>query len=113
MRLLVDEDVDVRIIGILKRLGHDARRVPSGTKNGAVIHLARREERVLLTRDADFTNGGLYPPSRHSGIIHIAIHPPWLERIVPPLTHFLKSVDAQETAGKLFILEDAGYHVFP
>ena len=113
MRLLVDEDVDVRIIGVLKRLGHDARRVPSGTKNGAVIQLARRETRVLLTRDADFTNVGLYPPSRCAGIIHIAIHPPWFENIVPPLTRLLKSVDAQDMAGTLIVLEATGYHALP
>ena len=37
MRFLIDEDVDVRLIGLLRRLGHEAKRVPSGAKNGAVI----------------------------------------------------------------------------
>ena len=113
MRFLVDEDVDIRIIGVLKRLGHDARRVPSGTTNGAVIRLAHREARVLLTRDADFTDVGLYPPSRYPGIIRIAIHPPRFERIVAPLTRLLKSVPDREVTGKTFVLEAAGYHQVP
>lgn len=110
MRFLVDEDVDVRIIGVLKRLGHDARRVPSGTTNGAVIRLAHRESRVLLTRDADFTDVGLYPPSRHRGIIRLAIHPPRLDRIVPVLTRLLKAVPERDVPGNTFVLEATGYH---
>ena len=113
MRLLIDEGVDVRVIGALKRLGHDARRVPSGTTNGAVIRLAQRERRVLVTRDSDFSNVLLYPPSRYQGIIHLAVHPPWLENMVPPLVSLLKSVSEDAFAGKTFVLEETGYRQFP
>lgn len=66
MRFLVDEDVDVRVIRVLKRLGHEAQRVPPGATNGTVIQLARRAGRVLLTRDSDFTNIALYPPPNYT-----------------------------------------------
>ena len=42
MRLLVDENVDVKIIGLLKKVGHDAVRTPAGTKNGAVSGWTRK-----------------------------------------------------------------------
>jgi len=113
MRLLIDEDVDVRVIRVLKRLGHEAKRVPSGTTNGAVIALARRERCVLVTRDADFTNLRLYPLSGSPGVIHLAIHPPWLEKIVPPLTRLLGSVATSQFIGAVFILEETGYHQLP
>jgi hypothetical protein len=113
MRFLVDEDVDVRVLSVLHRLGHEARRVPAGTTNGAVIQLPRRERRVLITRDADFTNVNRYPPGRSPGVTRLAIHPPWLKKIVPPLTRLLTSVAPVGFQGKVFVLEETGSHVFP
>ena len=111
MRFLIDEDVDVRVIRILKQLGHNARRVPSGTINGAVLRLAHKERRILITRDSDFTNIALYPPHRHSGIIHLSIHPPWLEKIAPALTRLLKSAAESDLACKVVVLEEGGYRI--
>ena len=114
MRFLVDEDVDVRVLALLKRLGHEGRRVPSGTTNGAVLRLALREHRVLITRDADFLNTALYPPARHAGIIHLAIHPPWFEKMAPVLTRFLHHVvSADRLDGKVVVLEPSGSHESP
>ena len=107
MQFLIDEDVDVRVIKVLKRLGHEARRVPSGTTNGSVLRLAHRERRILITRDSDFTNTTMYPPSRYSGIIHLAIHPPWLENIAPPLTQLLKSASESDIVGKVIVLNQS------
>ncbi len=108
MRFLIDENVDVRLIGFLKKLGHEARRVPPGTKNGAVMRLATQEKRVLVTRDDDFTDGLKYPPSKSSGIIHLDIHPPRLKMIGPSVKFFLAAMTAERMAGKLFILGDSG-----
>lgn len=106
MRLLIDEDVDVRLIKTLKRLGHDVRRVPSGVMNGEVLRLAQRERRIVITRDADFTNVKKYPSSRHVGIIHLAIHPPWLENLVPPVTRLLRTLSEDQVAGKVIIVDE-------
>lgn len=113
MPFLIDEDVDVRVLALLKRFGHDGRRVPSGTTNGAVLRLALREHRVLITRDADFLNAAIHPPSRHAGVIHLAIHPPWFENIAPALTKFLEAVSADPLNGRGVVLETSGYHESP
>ena len=101
------------MIGTLKRLGHEARRVPSGTTNGAVMQLARREHRVLITRDSDFANILLYPPANSDGVIYLAIHPPWLSKLVPPLTRLLHAIPADQFAGKTIILEETKYSQVP
>ncbi len=69
--------------------------------------------RVLITRDADFANAILYPPSRHEGIVYLAIHPPWLEKIVPPLTRLLKSVSENGIVGRTLTLTETGYYQVP
>jgi predicted nuclease of predicted toxin-antitoxin system len=63
MLFLIDENVPVQIIEWLHNSGHDATRVPAGTKNGKVLALAISESRVLLTQDKDFTNTVQYIPS--------------------------------------------------
>lgn len=112
MRFLIDEDVDVRLIGVLRRAGHDAKRVPSGVKNGAVFRLSQAEGRILITRDADFTDEGRYPPSQTSGMIHVDIHPPRLAPIVSSLKALLTEVPETALAGRLFVLDESGYSEF-
>ncbi len=112
MRLLIDEDVDVRLIGVLRRLGHDAKRVPSGAQNGAVIRLAKEEDRILISRDADFTDEGRYPPSRSAGIIHVDIHPPRLSPIASALKALLAAVPEAVFVGRLFVIDETGYSDF-
>ena len=112
MRILVDENVDVKIIGLLKKLGHDAVRTPPGTKNGSVIRMAVQEHRIILTRDSDFTDANRYPPSRCPGIIHLDIHPPHFDKLAPPLKSFLSSVTEEQMIGKLFVVGTDGYDQF-
>ncbi len=113
MQFLIDEGADVRLVNVFKRLGYDARRVPSGIKNGKVIRLAKRESRVLITRDSDFTNLFLYPPPRHAGIIYLGIHPPWLSKVVPPLIRLLRDVLEEDLTTHTFVVAESGYHQLP
>ena len=108
MRLLVDENVHVKVISWLKEKGHDAIRVPSGTKNGAVIKLAQSESRVLMTNDNDFENRFLYQPSQLKGIIVFKIHPPKLEKLLKALQQLLDEFPEHNFSGKLVILDEEG-----
>ena len=113
MRFLIDEDVDVRVMRLLRRVGHDVTRVPSGIKNGAIIRLARAERRMLITRDADFTDSVKFPPSSTPGIVHVDIHPPRFELIAPPLKALVTSVTTESLAGKLTVLTEEGFGELP
>lgn len=57
MRFLADESCHFAIVRALRAAGHDVRTVVEtarGARDPAVIELARREERLLLTEDRDF-----------------------------------------------------------
>jgi predicted nuclease of predicted toxin-antitoxin system len=57
MRFLADESCDFRVVRTLRAAGHDVTAVleeSPGAEDEAVIALARREERVLITEDRDF-----------------------------------------------------------
>jgi hypothetical protein len=113
MQFLIDEDVDVRVLKVLRRLGHDVKRVPVSITNGAVMRLAKQEGRVLITRDADFTDDVKFPVRHTPGIIHLDIHPPTFTRIAPPLNAFVDVVDADRLRGKLFVVTEEGFGELP
>jgi predicted nuclease of predicted toxin-antitoxin system len=113
MRLLIDEDVHVKLIPWLTQKGHDAVRVPSGMTNGRVLDLAQRERRVLITRDKDFADRLRYPPGNYGGIVHLRIHPPLLEKLVASLQALLSDVPEHRFSKRLVVLEESGYRIFP
>ncbi|MBI3333630.1 MAG: DUF5615 family PIN-like protein [Candidatus Omnitrophica bacterium] len=111
MKVLLDEDVHVKLMDWLVEKGHDVLRVPSGFKNGQVIGLAKRESRVLITRDKDFANRLMYPPSACSGIVILRVHPPELGKLILALQMLLAELAADQVRGKLIIVEEEGYHL--
>jgi len=57
MRFLADENVESAVVEALRHLGHDILEVGEvnpGIDDGAVVRLAAREKRVLITNDKDF-----------------------------------------------------------
>ena len=57
MRFLADECVDAALVEKLRAVGHDVRTVQEtalASDDTAVIALAAREDRILLTEDKDF-----------------------------------------------------------
>ena len=111
MRVLLDEDVHIKVLDWLVERGHDVIRVPSGLKNGDVLALAKRESRVLVTRDKDFSNRLMYPPDQHPGILVLRIHPPQLEKLTAALQTLLTKLPESEFTGKLVITEEGGFHL--
>jgi hypothetical protein len=112
MRILVDENIDVKVIRLFRKLGHDVKRVPAGFKNGDVMRLAIHEGRVIVTRDADFTDPVRFPISHTPGIIHVDIHPPRYTTMASSLSSFLKSVSGKNLVGRLFVISETGYAEF-
>jgi len=111
MRFLIDENVNKKLIRWLLDNGHDATRIPAGTKNGKVIEFGRSESRILITHDHDFADTLRYPPEKHAGIILIEIHPPVLLKLTAALLMLLNLPPTEGFVGKLIILQDRGYEL--
>ena len=56
LKFLLDENVDVRLASFLKKRGFSVLLSSKGFTNGAIVSLAVKESRVLLTNDKDFVN---------------------------------------------------------
>jgi len=89
VKFSVDEDVPVAVITFLRSLGHEAERVVPRTLDLEVAKRAKREGKIVLTLDQDFTNMAQFPPKEFN-IVRIQIHPP----TVPAITAALKELFA-------------------
>jgi len=96
MRFLADESCDFAIVRALRAAGHDVvavtERLP-GAEDQAVIDLAVREERILLTEDKDF--GQLVHASRGGGRGVILLRYPVAARTHMPRRLYNSSVNEE------------------
>ena len=111
MKILIDEDVHVKVIDWFAAKGHDVKRTPTGLKNGQVLALAQKELRVLFTRDKDFSNIAVYPPKGKRGIVVMRIHPPQLTKLTAALEMFLSQDPSPDCDGKLILLTEDSFEI--
>ena len=74
MKLLLDENVDRRLVPFLENLGHDVKVIsvdfPHGLLDHEVLAIATREKRVLITQDrSDFGELIFRKQVPHAGIL--------------------------------------------
>jgi predicted nuclease of predicted toxin-antitoxin system len=94
MKFLLDADVEYRLATHLRSLGHDvktiARDYPSALADQAVLAIAVREKRILLTNDRDYGALIFRQQLPHRGIIYfrlknskdIAMKLRWLDTVL-------------------------------
>ena len=113
IKFLADENIPSGVTKFLRDRGFDVKEVAgaknAGASDDAVMVLARKEQRVLLTFDKHFADILLYPPSSHHGIIRIRIHPPLIDDILQALDQLLKKFDLNTIGGSLIVLEREGF----
>ena len=82
-----------------------------GASNGEVIALAQKHKAVLITRDSDFSNLGLYPPGSHLGIIFLRITPDTIDDVHNLLLQALRNLPQDEYQGNLLIITSTTYRL--
>jgi hypothetical protein len=115
IKFLADENIPSGVARFLQERGFDIKQVAgakdAGASDDAVMVLARKEQRVLLTFDKHFANILVYPPNSHHGILRIRIYPPLIDDIIQALDQFLGKFSLDEIGGALIVLEREGFRV--
>lgn len=115
IKFLADENIPSGVTKFLRDRGLDVKEVGgaenAGASDDAIIALARKEERILLTCDKHFANILTYPPQSHHGIIRIRIHPPLNDDLIRALDQLMKKFDLKAIGGSLIVLEREGFRV--
>lgn len=105
MRFFCDQNITVETTEFLHRQGHDV----SSTRDvglaeapdDEVLAFAIKEDRVLLTYNADFGDIRLFPIGTHAGIIRLRIAEQTSEVLHPVLLSSLADLAGRDLSGKL------------
>jgi predicted nuclease of predicted toxin-antitoxin system len=109
MRLKLDENIDERLVVLLRDVGHDASTIREqglhGTVDPELYNHIVSDGRVLVTLDLDFSNVLRYPPEPTPGLV-VLRGPDDLFPTVRILVQTLISALAIDSpAGRLWIVE--------
>ena len=109
MRFLSDENFRADVVQFLRGRGHDVKIAPKGSLDPHIAALARREKRVLLTNDTDFSISLQFPPRDYPGIFVFRIHPPRFEKFKNALEGFLSHYGSKRIKGKTFVIQEDSF----
>ena len=108
MKFLLDENVHRGLFSFLRKLGHDVKLTPGGSKNGEVFSQALSDERVVITHDWDFTKWHIFVSPKFfdsCSVILLKIPPGHLEKLKTGLSRLLaQKTSPNEFSGKLFLV---------
>ena len=74
MKFLTDENINFRIVKVLREAGYDVKDVKEEMKSSKdieVLNFAIKEKRVLITYDKDFMKHPAFTNIKHAGIIFL------------------------------------------
>ena len=80
MKVKLDENIPVRLVDELVRLGYDVDTVASeglkGKPDSDVWSVTQRERRFLITQDLDFSDVRRFKPGTHAGLLLVRMREP-------------------------------------
>ena len=117
MTFFLDENFPKTAEALLASLGHVVLDIRGTDAEGAadtdIFGMAQEKQAVFLSTDRDFfhTIPHLFP--RHHGIVVIALRQPNRQAILGRLAWFLTRFGSQSVAGKVYLLRDHTYAIYP
>jgi predicted nuclease of predicted toxin-antitoxin system len=116
MRIKLDENFDVRLVPLVAADGHDVDTVRaeglSGKPDQTIYETCRKDGRVVMTLDLDFSNPLRFPPAATEGIVVLRVPRPLLPVIRATLQSVLPMLKTQPLKGKLWIVEPGRIRVY-
>jgi len=102
-------------VPLLRQLEHDVHTVFDERLNGEVderlAETCRKEQRILITLDTDFSDIRAYPPKEYAGIVLLRPHRQSEPRIIKMLESILPVFQTEPINGFLWIVEPSGIRI--
>ena len=113
MKFKLDENMPTSAAELLRN--HDVHTVFDETLNGSVdekvAETCRREQRVLITLDTDFSDIRAYPPKLYAGIVLLRPRRQSVPQIIKLLETILPIFQTEPIHGFLWIVEPMGIRI--
>jgi predicted nuclease of predicted toxin-antitoxin system len=110
VKFKLDENLSPSLLAMFAATGHDAHSVVQqalgGQPDERVIDVCRREGRVLITLDLDFSNILAYPPAHFTGIVVLRLNDQAHVTVESAIRRVLDLLPQERIAGVLWIVEE-------
>jgi predicted nuclease of predicted toxin-antitoxin system len=110
MKVKLDENIPVRLAGVLTNLGHDVDTVASeglkGKPDGDVWSVAKREGRFLITQDLDFSDVRPFKPGTHPGLLLVRLREPGANALLSRIRAVVQAEGLDSFARCFVVLTD-------
>ena len=117
MKIKIDENLPVETIDLLRRRGHDAITVIEqdlgGHSDSEVAAAVRREGRLLISLDLDFSDVRVYPPEDFHGIIVLRLGRQDKNHVLEIMERLVVHMVAESPEGHLWIVEEHQIRIRP
>jgi predicted nuclease of predicted toxin-antitoxin system len=110
LKFKIDENLPIEIVECLRQNNYDAFTVEEQGLNGStdlnIAAVCRKEERIIVTLDTDFTNVRTYPPDEYSGIIVLRVKRQSRQHIINIFTQTVPLLTSEPIKHCLWIVEE-------
>jgi len=116
MRILADENIDVRVVRGLVEAGHDVLSVRDAmptADDSSILQAAVSDQRIVLTHDRDFVTLHRSSGSRHGGIMLLRLDQESSTRVLLRILHALASTSQEKLTGHIVVVSEAGIRYHP
>lgn len=117
MKVKVDENLPREVADLFRQAGHDAVTVGEegvgGRPDAAIASLVRREERVLVTLDLDFSDMRAYLPEHNAGLVVLRLNRQDKPHVLQVIARLIPVFSREEPKGHLWIVEEDQVRIRP
>ncbi len=111
MQFKVDENLPVEIPEMLNNAGYDAKSVNDeglqGIKDTFLIDICKKENRILVTLDTDFSDIRNYSPEDFSGIIVLRLQAQTKFHVINVFKNIIPLFQKEQVYHRLWIVEES------
>jgi len=110
MRILADMHISPATVHFLQTLGYDTIRVneimPSNSSDKEIVETAKKEERVILTQDLDFSEIISFSGEKIPSLISLRLSSSRIEFVNKRLEKVLPMIESDIEKGSIVVVED-------
>jgi len=111
MQFKIDENLPVELAELLARAGHNAKTVNDqklkGAQDSHLINICKKENRVFITFDTDFSDINTYPPEEFNGIIVLRLGSQSKQHVLKIFQDIIPNFEKEPLSQNLWIVEES------
>jgi len=110
MKFKTDENLPMEVAELLRNAGYEALTVWDQSLEGSydqdIAQICRREERILVTLDLDFSDLRAYPPTSYPGLIVLRLQRQSKEDVLEVIRRILPVFQTEQITNRLWLVDE-------